>query len=311
MSGETLVFYSRFDPIAPWRAAIEGALPDLRVKAPEEITPEEAVRYALVWKPPEGFFEAYPGLRLVTILGAGADALAGRVDLPSVPVARLSDPEMGRMMAQYVLFAVLRYARDIPVFEAAQRDARWHYVHPREAREIRVGVLGLGELGGLAAAELVRQDFDVRGWSRTPKAIPGVASVSGPDALPGFLEGCEIVVIMLPLTPGTRRLIGAAELARLPAGAKLVNVSRGAVVDEAALVAALRSGRLGGATLDVFEHEPLAEDHPLWRLPNVLVTPHLASVAIPASAGRQVAENIARVRSGEPPRHVVDLARGY
>lgn len=311
MNHETLVFFSEFDPIDPWRAAIESALPDVAVKPPDAIGPDDDVRYALVWKPPVGFFDAYPELRLVTILGAGADALAGRTDLPPVPVARLSDPQMGRMMAQYVLFAVLRYARDIPVFEAAQRESRWHYVHPREPREVKVGILGLGELGAIAASELARQGFGVKGWSRNPKTLPGVASVFGPDALPGFLAECEIVVVMLPLTPDTRALIGADELARLPKGAKLVNVSRGAVVDEDALVAALRSGHLGGATLDVFAKEPLASDHPLWRQPGVLVTPHLASVAIPGSAGRQVAENIARVRAGEAPCHVIDLARGY
>lgn len=308
---ETLVFASAVDPVEPWRAALEAELPDLAVRTPEAIGPEDDVRYALVWKPPAGFFARHPGLRLVTILGAGADALAGRGDLPDVPVTRLSDPEMARMMAQYVLFAVLRYARDIPAFEAAQRQGRWHYVHPREAREIRVGVLGLGELGGTAALELARQGFTVSGWSRTPKDLPGIACHAGQEALIPFLRETEILVVMLPLTPQTRRLLGAAEIAALPAGAKLVNVSRGAIIDEPALVAALASGRLGGATLDVFETEPLPEGHALWGMESVLVTPHLASVAIPASAARQVAENIRRVRRGEPPEQQVDLTRGY
>lgn len=308
---ETLVFASAVDPIEPWRAALEAELPDLAVRTPGAIGPEDDVRYALVWKPPAGFFARHPSLRLVTILGAGADALAGRDDLPDVPVTRLSDPEMARMMAQYVLFAVLRYARDIPAFEAAQRQGRWHYVHPREAREIRVGVLGLGELGGTAALELARQGFTVSGWSRTPKDLPGIACHAGQEALIPFLRETEILVVMLPLTPQTRRLLGAAEIAALPAGAKLVNVSRGAVIDEPALVAALASGHLGGATLDVFETEPLPEGHALWGMESVLVTPHLASVAIPASAARQVAENIRRVRRGEPPEQRVDLMRGY
>lgn len=308
---ETLVFASAVDPVEPWRAALEALLPDLRVRTPEEIGPADDVRYALVWKPPAGFFARHPALRLVTILGAGADALVGRDDLPDVPVTRLSDPEMARMMAQYVLFAVLRYARDIPTFEAAQREGRWHYVHPREAREIRVGVLGLGELGGAAARELARQGFTVSGWSRSPKDLPSIACHAGMEALRPFLAETEILVVMLPLTPQTRLILGAGELAALPRGAKVVNVSRGAVIDQAALVAALSSGHLGGATLDVFETEPLPEGHALWTMENVLVTPHLASVAIPASAARQIAGNILRVRNGQAPEHRVDLARGY
>ncbi|RVU21253.1 2-hydroxyacid dehydrogenase [Methylobacterium oryzihabitans] len=308
---ETLVFASAVDPVEPWRKALESLLPDVRVRTPEEVGPEDDVRYALVWKPPAGFFARHPGLRLVTILGAGADALVGRDDLPDVPVTRLSDPEMARMMTQYVLFAVLRYARDIPAFEAAQRAGRWHYVHPREARAIRVGVLGLGQLGSAAATELARQGFTVAGWSRTPKALPGIACHAGPDALIPFLAQTEILVVMLPLTAQTRRLIGAAELAALPRGARLVNVSRGAVIDEAALVAALRSGHLGAATLDVFETEPLPRGHPLWTMETVLVTPHLASVALPESAARQIAGNIRRVRAGEAPEHRVDLTKGY
>ena len=310
-TAETLVFHSAHDPVDAWREAIQSVLPDVAVRTAAEIRPDDRVRYALVWKPPAGFFAAYPDLRLITTLGAGADALVQRDDLPDIPIARLSDPDMARMMAQYVLFAVLRYARDMPAFEAAQRERRWHYVHPREAREISVGVLGLGELGGAAAIEFARQGYDVRGWSRTPKALPGVRSVAGLEALDGFLAECEILVVMLPLTPATRTILDAGRFAAMRPGAKIINVARGAVLDEAALVAALASGHLGHATLDVFQSEPLDADHPLWTMPNVLITPHIASVPIPASAARQVAENIARLRSGQPIIHAIDRAKGY
>nr|WP_128561026.1 glyoxylate/hydroxypyruvate reductase A [Methylobacterium crusticola] len=311
MSSESLVFFSTGDSFAPWREALAAALPDLAVERHGAVADPARVRYALVWQPPRGFFAAYPNLRLVTNLGAGTDALLGRDDLPAVPVARLSDPEMGRMMAGYVLFAVLRYARDIPLLEAAQRERRWAYRAPREARSVRVGVLGLGELGAAAALELARQGFAVSGWSRTPKALPGVRSVAGDDALPGFLAQTEILVVMLPLTPGTRGLLDAARLALLPAGAKVINVARGPILDEAALLDGLASGRLGGATLDVFATEPLPPDHPLWTAPNVLITPHLASIGLPGSAAPQVADNIRRLRAGRPIRHAVDPARGY
>ena len=311
MTDDALLFYSLVDDADAWRAALRAALPDLTVRVFPDVGDPECVRYALVWSPPQGFFAPFRRLQLVVNLGAGVDALLARSDLPEVPIIRVSDPHMARMMAGYVLFAVLRYARDIPEFEAAQRRGEWHYIHPREAGSIRVGVLGLGELGGLAATELARQGFDVRGWSRTPRRLPDVTSSAGLDALPAFLGSLDILVVMLPLTRQTRGLLDAARLAMLPRGAKFINVARGAVVDEAALITALRSGAIGAATLDVFQTEPLAAGHPFWTMPTVLVTPHLASVAIPASAAMQVAENIQRIRDGNTPLHRVDRARGY
>jgi glyoxylate/hydroxypyruvate reductase A len=210
-----------------------------------------------------------------------------------------------------VLFAVLRYARDIPAFERAQRERRWHYLHPRLPSSMRVGVLGLGELGACAALELARQGFDVRGWSRSEKQLDTVTCVHGLERLDGFLASSDILVVMLPLTAQTRGLLNAERLARLPAGSSLINVSRGAVIDQQALTAALATGRLGAATLDVFDREPLPPEDPLWALDNVLITPHMASIAIPATAAAQIAENIRRLNQGEPVLHRVDPDRGY
>ncbi|QTL02359.1 glyoxylate/hydroxypyruvate reductase A [Aquabacter sp. L1I39] len=308
---EALVFHSELDAAAPWVEALNAELPDLDLRVSPDVGDPEAVRYALVWKPPHGFFAPFTNLKLVVNLGAGVDALVARDDLPPVPITRISDPDMSRMMASFVLMAVLRHARDIPLFEKAQREGRWHYVQPRPADEISVGVLGLGELGGTAAAEIARQGFRVSGWSRTPKEIPGVACVSGMEALPAFLRASEILVVMLPLTPATRHILNAETLALLPRGAKLINVARGAIIDEPALVAALRSGALGGATLDVFETEPLPAQSPLWGMENVLITPHLASTAIPKSAAAQIAANIRRIQAGESVANPVDPQRGY
>lgn len=311
MSRDALLFYSRLDDPEAWRRALGAELPDLDVRVHPDHGDPADIRYVLAWKPPPGFFAAYANLTLVVNLGAGVDSLVGRNDLPDVPISRLSDPGMVSLMTSYVLFAVIRYARDIPVFEAAQRRAEWRYVHPRALSEIRVGVLGLGELGGPAASALANLGFDVRGWSRTPKEIPGVRSLTGPEGLEQVLAESEIVVVLLPLTPETRGTLGPRELALLPRGAKLVNASRGATVDEPALVEALRSGHLGGATLDTFEMEPLPPEHPFWGMENVLVTPHLASITVPEAAARDVAESIRRVRSGREPLHRVDPRRGY
>lgn len=307
----TLVFYSQFDSFEQWQALLAPSLPGVKICREEDVSDADSVLYALVWKPPQGFFARFRELQLVVNLGAGVDSLVGRDDLPAVPITRLSDPAMNGMMASYVLFAVLRYARDIPAFERAQRERRWHYLHPRVPSSVRVGVLGLGELGAYAALELVRQGFDVRGWSRSAKQLEGVSCVNGLDSLDAFLSSSDILVVMLPLTPQTEGLLNAQRLALLPEGNCFINVSRGAVVDQKALTAALANGQIAEATLDVFDREPLPPEDPLWAMTNVLITPHLASVAIPASAAAQVADNIQRLASGEPLLHLIDPARGY
>ncbi|MCK0197290.1 glyoxylate/hydroxypyruvate reductase A [Ancylobacter sp. 6x-1] len=311
MSKEALVFYSAVDDPAAWREALTAELPELDFRVAPEIGDPSEVSYALVWSPPAGFFAGFPNLKLVTNLGAGVDALVRRDDLVPVPISRLNDPGMVQMMASYIIFAVTRYARDIPVFEEAQRRGEWTYVHPRALSEIRVGVLGLGELGGPAAAALARMGFTVSGWSRSAKRIEGVTSFTGRDGLEHILSDSEIVVVLVPLTRDSEGLIGAAELALMKKGAKLVNASRGRLVDEPALIAALASGHLGGATLDVFVEEPLPASHTLWTTPNVLITPHIASITVPSGAARDVAESIRRVRRGEPPLHEVHPMRGY
>ena len=311
MSRDALVFTSPVDDARAWRDALAAELPDLDFRVDPEIGDPADIRYALAWLPPKGFFARFPNLQLVTNLGAGVDALVRRDDLVPVKFSRLSDPGMVAMMTSYVVFAVTRYARDIPVFERAKARGEWEYVHPRALSEIKVAVLGLGELGGPAAAMLATMGFTVSGWSRSPKDIPGVASHTGREGLERVLSQNEIIVSLLPLTPDSRGLLGAAEFARMPKGAKFINASRGAVVDEAALIAALRSGQVGEATLDVFETEPLPKGHPLWSLDNVLITPHMASITVPALAARDVAESIRRVRQGLPPLHEVDPGRGY
>jgi len=309
---DTLVFYSALDPFEDWRDALTPHLGDaVQIQNHDAITDPEKVHYALVWMPPDGFFARFPNLSLVTNLGAGVDRLVARDDLPDVPVTRLSDPEMGRMMASFVLFAVLRHARNIPFFEAAQMRREWAYKHPRPATDISVAVLGLGELGALAATEIARQGFVTHGWATRPKDLPGVTVHHGDDALDQVLGLADIVVSMLPLTPRTRKLLNAERFARMKPDASFINVSRGEVVDETALVAALKAGHLSGATLDVFEKEPLASDHPLWSVPGVLITPHLASVALPKSAAPQIAANIHAIRRGDELRNTVSRVHGY
>ena len=307
-----LLFYSQFDDPADWGKHLGEAMPGLDFRVWPQVGNPADIDAALVWKPPEGELKKLPKLRLIVNLGAGVDSIVKDRTLPAgIPIVRIADAEMSRMMSQYVLAAVLRHYRDFVPFARAQKERRWHYIHPREAATCSVGVMGLGNLGGGAAAELVRQGFKVAGWSRTPKKIEGVNSFHGAQGLAPFLAASEILVVMLPLTSETEGIVDAKALSLLPRGAKFVNVGRGRLVDEDALVAAIRSGQVAEATLDVFRAEPLAAESPLWDFEQVLITPHLASVAIPRPAARQVAENLRRARAGEPLLNVVDPQRGY
>jgi len=306
-----LVFYSQFDDAEEWSEALKACIPDLDFRVFPDVGNADDIRYALAWRPPVGFFQPFSNLQLVINLGAGVDSLTGRPDLPDVPISRLSDHGMVAMMRSYVLFAVIRYARDMPQFEQAKRRKEWHYIHPRPLDRTKVGIVGLGALGSAAAEGLAWLGFDVRGFDREEKSVPSVSSYSDPADWNSFLCDLDILVNMLPLTPSTRSRIGAEVFSSLPKGAKFINASRGEVVDEAALIDALRSGQIGGATLDVFLVEPLPSDHPLWEMENVFITPHLASITVPKSAAQDVAESIRRVSAGQMPLHQIDPKRGY
>ena len=312
MTVGTLAFYSDFDDFQTWKQALQAQLPALRVVHASQAERPEEIDYAMVWKPPQGIFERMTKLRLIINLGAGVDSLVGRDDLPpNIPITRITDPQMARMMAGYVLFAVIRHARDIPHFEQAQRAGQWAYRHPRSPEDITVAVLGLGQLGAKAAHEIQRQGFRTLGWSRSLAQIDGVECSAGMETLDAVIGQADIVVLMLPLTPQTKHLFDRQRLLKMRPGAAFINVARGALVDQAAMTQLLQSGHIGAATLDVFEREPLPAEDALWQMPNVLITPHLASVAIPSSSAKQIAANILRVAAGELPDNIIEPSRGY
>jgi glyoxylate/hydroxypyruvate reductase A len=310
-SAVALLFLSPDDPAEAWRAELEARVPGLDVRIWPEVGDPGEIEIALVWRPPAGELARYPNLKAILSLGAGIDGLIADPDLPDVPLARMVDPSLTRTMIEYVLLAVLRHHREFDRFERAQRAREWAYAFPPQAAERRVGVMGLGELGAAAAGRLVAHGFDVLGWSRSPKAIEGVTSYAGQSELQTFLHRAQILVCLLPLTPATEGILDAATFDALPHGAFVVNVARGRHLVERDLLAALDSGHLAGATLDVFREEPLPQDSPLWDHPKVLVTPHVASYSLPATAADGVAANVRRVLAGEPPLHQVDRAWGY
>ncbi len=249
---------------------------------------------------------------MIFSLGAGVDHLLSDPELPAgVPIVRMTDAALTRGMTEYVTLHVLRHHRRQRALEANQRAGAWEHVVTPTAPARRVGIMGLGMLGRAAARALAALEFDLAGWSRTAHDIAGVACFHGPDGLGPFLARTEILVCLLPLTPETEGILTAALFAQLPKGASLINAARGGHQVEADILAALESGQLSEATLDVFETEPLPAGHPFWSHPRVTVTPHNASVTDPDSGARQVIENISRFRRGEPLPDLVDVKAGY
>jgi len=307
-----LLFLSHMDDPVAWRAELEPRVPDLDFRVWPDTGPIEDIDIALAWRPPPGELARYPNLRAIIALGAGVDQFMTDPDFPRhLPLARIVDPELTFAMSEYVLLAVLRHHRGFDVCERDQRARQWNFREPPVTARRSVGIMGLGQLGADAARRLADHGFRVRGWSRTPRRLEGIETFHGSDGLDTFLSGSEILVCLLPLTPATRNILDQARLSRLPAGSFVINPSRGDLLVEEDLVTLLDSGHLAGATLDVFRHEPLPADSPLWDRDDVLVTPHIASIPYPHSSAPQVAENIARARRGDPLLNPVDPGIGY
>jgi glyoxylate/hydroxypyruvate reductase A len=212
---------------------------------------------------------------------------------------------------EYVAHAVLRYFRRFDDYERQARDGVWTPLPPRVKSAFTVGVLGLGKLGVPVLRALRQLGFPVRGWSRTPKDLPGVETFAGMDTLDAFLAGTRVLVSLLPLTPETNNLLDRAQLSKLPEGAYLINVARGAQVAEPDLLALIRAGHIAGATLDVFRNEPLPAPHPFWSEPRITITPHVSALTLREEAVRQIVAKIGLLERGELVSDVVDRQRGY
>ena len=308
----TLLFQSEVDPAEWWKAELERRMPALDIRVWPEAGALRDIEYALVWRPEPGMLARLPNLRAIFSLGAGVDHLFADPDLPkTVPITRLVDVNLTARMTEYVLFHVLRWHRQHDAYAADQAAARWRERAQPASADRGVGFLGQGVLGGAAAAALAGLGFKVAGWSRTPKALPGIESFCGAEGLIAMAGRSEVLVNMLPLTPELEDILDTALFAVLPDGATVINVGRGRHLVEEDLLAALDGGKLSAATLDVFRVEPLPAGHPFWTHPSVTVTPHVASVADPRTVVEQVAENIRRSRAGEPLIDVVDPSVGY
>jgi glyoxylate/hydroxypyruvate reductase A len=303
-------------PAAPWIARISEALPGRRIDTLETLSDRSAVRYAMTWRHPPGSLENLPNLAAIFSLGAGVDHVFADPGLPSVPIVRVVDLDLTTRMSEWVVLQVLLHHRQFRRYDRQQRQRIWDEDEAQPAaRDVRVGILGLGVLGLDAARKLQMLGFDVAGWSRTTKQAEGLATFQGADGLEALLARTDILVSLLPLTPETRGLLNASLFAKLPRdgriGPALVNAGRGGLQVETDILCALQTGVLKGASLDVFETEPLPAHSLLWAREDVFISPHNAAVSEPTTMARYIAEQILAFERGEGLRNLVDRRRGY
>ena len=304
--------------VEPWRKRFAQRLPGHGiVDSKQAHAAPETVRYAAVWKPEPGLLARFPNLQVIFNLGAGVDALLADTTLPArVPLVRVVNQDLTKRMTEYVVLHVLMHHRQQPRFVAQQAANVWNAPDQWAACDVRVGLLGLGELGRDAGEVLVRLGFKVAGWSRTLKALPGIECFSGAEGFQQFLARTDVLVALLPLTPDTKGILNRATFAGLARDGVLgrpvvINAGRGGLQIEADILAALDDGTLGAATLDVFETEPLPPASRLWSHPKVTITPHNAADSSPGAIADDVAAQILAHEAGRPLRNVVDRAKGY
>lgn len=307
-----IVFMAEIEDAEGWIRNFRAALPGEEVRVFPDVGDRAAIDCAIIAKPPAGELAKLPNLKLICSLWAGVDGLLRDPTFPRhIKLARLVDPYMTQAMSESALAHVLGAHRQLHTYRAQQAAGVWRMQQQPRSHDRRVGILGLGALGADAAQKLKALGFEVAGWSRNPKSVPGIESFAGLETLPAFLARTEILVCLIPLTADTTGLMNAKAFSALPKGAFVINLARGQLIVDQDLLAALDSGHLSGAVLDVFHTEPLPADHAYWRHPKVQITPHVAAISDPRSVVTVVSDNIKGFRAGQPVKNLVDFGAGY
>jgi glyoxylate/hydroxypyruvate reductase A len=300
--------------IAEWQAAFREFAPDIEVRHWDDPdVAADTVEYVLVWQPEAGRIAQFPRLKTIISAAAGVDHILADASLPpDMPIARMVTQETMQRMAEFTLMSSLMLLKDMPrIIDQQQRQVWQEFATPRTALDTRVGIMGLGALGLACAGLHARMGFDTAGWARSPRSADGIRCYAGNAEQAEFLRRTDILICLLPDTPDTRHIMNADLFRLLPPGAAIINVGRGTHLQQDDLLAALASGHISRALLDVFETEPLPPDSELWRHPRILVTPHVAAIPSRRERARQAAEVIRAAAAGLPIPHEYERQRGY
>ena len=293
----------------PWVEGLQAALPDAQVFAWSPGAPQ--ADHAVVWAPPQQFIDEQPQLKAMFNIGAGVDAIMQLHLPPTLQIVRLDDAGMSVQMAEYVCHALIRHFREFDAYETEARQGRWVYRKPLARADFPVGIMGLGVLGERVAKAVQQFEFPVLGWSRTRKDIEGVRTFAGEARLGDFLVNTRVLVNLLPLTDATRGILNKTTLGALKRGGYLIHIARGGHLVEEDLIPLIDSGKLAGATLDVFQQEPLPSEHAFWRHPKITVTPHGSARTLRSESIAQIVGKIHALQRREAIAGVVEPERGY
>lgn len=295
-----------------WVQAITAVDSRIDVLVYPESIDNKSVEFVLVWNHPYGSLRNYPNLKCISSMGAGVDYLLNDPELPKdVLLTRIVDPELSKTMFEFILAMVMNHLRGLTHFKQIQINEKWDPAPYKRIEDVRIGIMGLGEIGSYVAEHLMKMGFSVNGWAQSPKPNCKAKVYLGSEEFESFMASTDILVCLLPSTPKTKGLLNKETLHYLPKGASLINVARGDILVDEDLINILDSGRLKMASLDVFMQEPLASDHPFWKHKKIDITPHVASLTNPKTVAPQIVENYWRMKKGEQLLHKVSHEKGY
>lgn len=298
--------------IDAWRDVLLKKNPNLDIRAWPEVGNKSQVDTLLLWSHPVGVTQQFPNAKLIYSLAAGVDHIFVDKDVSTdIPIVRVVDTYMANDIVQYVLAYALKHIKRVDHWAAKQKQCQWYKQPPFNLAEKTIGIMGMGFLGKKAAHMFKHLGLKTSAWSQSPKQIEGIKHFAGDAEFKDFIKQTDILICMLPLTPKTRGILNKNTFALMPKDSYIINVGRGPHVIEEDLLQALNSSHLAGATLDVFDSEPLPSNHPYWTHPKINVTPHVASVTNPETAVDQVYENYQRMLQGMKLENVVDSIKGY
>ncbi|TQV72987.1 glyoxylate/hydroxypyruvate reductase A [Aliikangiella marina] len=308
----TIAIISQNKQLQPWRDALLAIEPQLDIRLWPDIGNPEDIQFALVWNHPAGCFVPMKRLKTISSMGAGVDGLlADKHISDECQIVRLVDPGLASTMSEYLLAVVSAHRQHLGFYRTQQLKQRWSPKVPIPKHELTVGIMGLGQIGKAVATDFADSGFVVSGWSNSPKSLNGVSCFFGNEQLSQLLTNSKALINLLPLTSKTRGIIDQTLLGQLPHGALLINVGRGAHVNDEGLLSALSTGQLSAAFLDVFNQEPLDKTHPFWHQENLYMTPHVSSLTEPKAVAPQIIENYQRTISEQPLVNLVDKKAGY